>query len=217
MTEAPSRATVLRLARYLRILEKLKNLGLVKVFSNNLGDAVGVSAAAVRKDLATFGIQGNKRGGYSIETLIGRLNELLGKRSDQDVVLVGCGRIGSALLSYREFEKEGLRIVAGFDVDERLHRAGPPPVLPLERLEAFVRDRGIRIAIMAVPETAAQRVFERLRAAGIEGVLNFAPSELKCSTPECEEGCPDGCVVQNVNIGLELENLFYMVNLRPTS
>ncbi len=216
MTVTPRRATVLRLARYLRILEKLKALGLVKVFSNNLGDAVGVSAAAVRKDLATLDIQGNKRGGYSIDTLIGRLRELLGKLNDQEIVLVGCGRIGSALLSYSEFEKEDLRIVAGFDVDERLHRAGPPPVLPIERLEAFVRERGIRIAIMAVPETAAGKVFERLRAAGIEGVLNFAPTELKCASAECEEGCPDGCVVQNVNIGLELENLCYMVTLRPT-
>lgn len=221
-TEAPGRPVVLRLARYLRVLEKLKGLGLVKVFSNNLGDAVGVTAAMVRKDLSQVGVQGNKRGGYLIDHLLSELRRVLGRDRGREVILIGAGRIGEALLSYRDFEGEGMRIVAAFDSDPGKHREGPPPVLPPDRLSDFVRQRGIRVAIIAVPEAQATTVFEELRSAGIEGVLNFTPVDLKCaaeglSSSGCTEDCPEGCVVHNVNIGLELENLFYTVHFRKAS
>jgi redox-sensing transcriptional repressor len=206
---------VLRLARYLRVLQKLKGLGFVKVFSNNLGDAIGATPAVVRKDFSVIGITGNKRGGYTIESLIERLTEVLGKNDSEEVVVVGCGRVGSALLDYREFAREGIRIVAGFDVNEdRIDPGAPVPVLPISQLPQFARDHHIQVGVLAVPDQVATSVFEVMIEAGIRGILNFTSVELKCAQACEEHGCTEECTVQNVNIGLEIENLIYLIRLK---
>ena len=208
----------LRLAKYLRVLQKLKGLGFVKVFSNNLGDAIGATSAVVRKDLSTLNITGNKRGGYNIDTVIERLIEVLGKRESEDVIVVGCGRVGSALLNYREFAREGIRIVAGFDSNEdRMDNTAFVPVHPMSELPRFVHDNGIEVAVLAVPDTVASAVFDLLVDAGIRGVLNFTSVELKCASACSDEGCVEECTVHNVNIGLEIENLFYLTRLKRES
>ena len=210
-----NKALILRLARYLRVLQQLKSLGFVKVFSNNLGDAIGVTPAVVRKDLSTIQIPGNKRGGYHIDTLISELSRVLGKQDRHDVIVVGCGRIGSALLDYEAFEKEGIRVVAGFDVDRnKIDRDRTVPILPLAELESFVHEHGIEVAILAVPDEAATEVFDRMIRTGVRGYLNFTSVELKCAGKCDTDECPMQCTVQHVNIGLEIENLFYLVNMR---
>ncbi len=215
MEEKIHRPMVLRLARYLRVLQKLKSLGFVKVFSNNLGDAIGATPAVVRKDFSVIGIAGNKRGGYVIDALIERLVEVLGKNEVERVVVVGCGRIGSALLNYREFPREGIRVVAGFDTNEdRLDPDAEIPVLPLSELPGFAEEHGIEVAVLAVPDPVATSVFELLIDAGVRGVLNFTSVELKCGAACAEDGCTEECTVHNVNIGLEIENLFYLIRLK---
>lgn len=210
-----NKALILRLARYLRVLQQLKSLGFVKVFSNNLGDAIGVTPAVVRKDLSTIQIPGNKRGGYHIDTLISELSRVLGKQDRHDVIVVGCGRIGGALLEYEAFEKEGIRVVAGFDVDRnKIDRDRTVPILPLAELESFVHEHGIEVAILAVPDDAATEVFDRMIRAGVRGYLNFTSVELKCAGKCDTDECPMQCTVQHINIGLEIENLFYLVNMR---
>lgn len=205
---------VLRLARYLRVLQKLKGLGFVKVFSNNLGDAIGVTPAVVRKDFSIIGISGNKRGGYSIDSLLTELVQVLGKNGTEEVVVVGCGRIGSALINYREFQREGIRIVAGFDIEpERLDPEATVPILHISELPTFVEERGIQVAVIAVPDQVATSLFEIMIKSGIRGVLNFTSVELKCSVGCKEEGCEGSCTVHNVNIGLEIENLFYLIRM----
>jgi len=209
---------VLRLARYLRVLQKLKGLGFVKVFSNNLGDAIGATPAVVRKDFSVIGIAGNKRGGYVIDSLIERLIEVLGKNETERVIVVGCGRIGSALINFREFSREGIRVVAGFDSSEaRLEPEGQIPVLPMSDLPGFVAERRIEVAVLAVPDQVATSVFELMVDAGIRGVLNFTSVELKCGAACEEDGCNAECTVHNVNIGLEIENLFYLIRLKRES
>ncbi len=215
MSDAISEHIVLRLARYLRVLQKLRSLGFVKVFSNNLGDAIGVTPAVVRKDFSMISITGNKRGGYTIDHLIPELERILGKRERQDVVLVGCGKIGRALIEYQEFQKEGIHICAAFDADpDTIGRHGDIPVLATSELPGFVVEHGIRVGIIAVPDTAAASVFEIMMQAGIRGFLNFTTVELKCSGKCPDDGCESECVVHNVNISLEIENLFYLVNLK---
>ena len=210
-----NRGIVLRLAKYLRVLQKLKSLGFVKVFSNNLGDAVGVTPAVVRKDFSQINIPGNKRGGYNVDTLIDHIIDVLGKEERQDIVIVGYGNIGHALLNYRDFHNEGINVVAVFDVKpDVLDREADPPILPMEELGEFVQKRGIQVAALAVPDSAATEVFDTLIEAGIRGVLNFTTVELKCAGKCDMHNCPIKCVVQNVNIGLEIENLFYLVNMR---
>lgn len=217
MADAISEHIILRLARYLRVLQKLRSLGFVKVFSNNLGDAIGVTPAVVRKDFSMISITGNKRGGYTIDYLIPELERILGKRETQDVVLVGCGKIGRALMEYQEFKKEGIIIKAAFDVDEsRIGSHSDIPVLHTGKLADYVVENGIRVGILAVPDTSAASVFEIMMQAGIRGFLNFTTVELKCSGKCPDDGCESECIVQNVNISLEIENLFYLVNLKSS-
>jgi redox-sensing transcriptional repressor len=196
---------IIRLSRYKNALYRLQALGFVKVFSDNLADAVGVTASQVRKDFSIFDICGNKKGGYQIESLLEKLNSILGKDQLQKVIVVGGGHIGSALMRYRGFEKEGIKIIAGFDIDPaKINRSNSIPVLPLEEVKAFIKTHGIRIAILAVPDIAANTAVELISAAGIKGILNFAPLRLKS---------PDGCIINNVNLEIELENLIYFVNV----
>src|SRR5690554_754283 len=108
---------LIRITRYYRSLNRLKTIGLERVFANNLADAAGVSAAIVRKDFSQLSIYGQKRGGYQIVDLLASLGELLGKGDSQNCIILGCGRIGKALMHYTGFEPDGIRIIAGFDTD----------------------------------------------------------------------------------------------------
>ena len=190
-----------RLSKYRSVLYKLKALGFVKVFSDNLGDALEVSPALVRKDFSQFSLTGHKRGGYRIDSLLEKLNRILGKDRAQKIVIVGCGKIGTALINYQGFAREGIEVVAGFDVDPAvINPAAPVPLFDLKELKAFAKREGIKVAIMAVPDSAATQVLDLLHACDIKGVLNFAPLQLKGS---------EKCLIRNINIGMEIENLFY--------
>lgn len=193
-----------RLVRYKNILQKFKSLGLSRVFSDNLGDAAGISASLVRKDFSLAKLTvGNKRGGYPIDTLLQALDAMLGTPSLQRIIIVGCGKIGTALMNYPGFSSEFIQIVAGFDNNPGIiNPAAPIPVLPVSQLPAFVKEQNIDVAILAVPEQAAASVLDQLSAAGVRGVLNFSPVQLKAGT---------SLFVQNINIAFEIENLFYYV------
>jgi len=194
-----------RLVRYKNILLKFKSMGLSKAFSDNLGDAAGVSSSLVRKDFSLAHLAvGNKRGGYPIDVLLQRLDALLGTQALQRIVIVGCGKIGTALLNYKGFANENIEVVAGFDNNPaRINPAAAPiPILPVSQLAAFVKEQDIQVAVLAVPENAAAGVLDQLAAAGVQGVLNFSPVQLKAGT---------SLFVQNINIAFEIENLFYYV------
>jgi len=196
--------TIIRLSRYKNALTRFQSLGFVKVFSDNLGDAVGVTAAQVRKDFSLFGVSGNKKGGYQIDQLIEKLNSILGKNETQKVIIAGCGHIAAALMRYKGFEKEGIRIVAGFDIDPaKVNRGAQVPILPLEEMKEYVKANAIKIGIVAVPDIAAQQVVDSMLSAGVKGVLNFAPIRLKAA---------EDVVINNINVEYELENVIYYVN-----
>ncbi len=199
-----NRSCIIRLSRYKNALNRLRALNFVRVFSDNLADAAGVTAAQVRKDFSLFGITGNRRGGYRVEELSEQLNRILGKEQLHEFVVVGVGNIGKALLHYPGMEKSGIRLAAGFDIDPAKYAPeANPPILPLENLVEFVKARDVKLGIIAVPDYAAQQVLELMLSSGVKGVLNFAPICLKA---------PDGCVVNNINLETELENVIYFVN-----
>jgi redox-sensing transcriptional repressor len=200
----PKKNYIIRLSRYKSALYRFERLGFIKIFSDYLADAVGVTSAQVRKDFSIFGIHGNKRGGYQISTLIEKLNDILGKNEVQRVILVGAGSLGSALMKYKNFEKEGIKVEGAFDIDPSKHHFKLPiPVFPVEDIERFVKERNIKIGMLCVPDIAAQQMLDTMIRAGIKGVLNFAPIQLKST---------DECVVSDVNLEVELENLIYFVN-----
>lgn len=195
----------MRLSKYKAALCHLKSLGFVRIFSDNLADAVEVTSSQVRKDFSIFDISGNKRGGYKIDELIEKINTILGKDELQKVIIVGLGKLGSALMQYTGFEKEGIKIVAGFDTDTaKLKLKDKGAVLPLGALPEFVRKNNIKMGIIAVPAISAQQVVDIMLSAGIKGILNFAPVQLRGN---------DDCVINNVNLEVELENLIYFVNV----
>jgi redox-sensing transcriptional repressor len=201
-----NRKCIIRISRYKNALNRLKALGFVKVFSGNLADAAGVTSSQVRKDFSLFGITGNRRGGYKVDELIANIRKILGKNEQQKVVIVGVGNIGKALLRYKGFESGGIKVMAAFDIDPgKYSRTFEIPVLPLEDFRKFVQDHDIKIGILSVPEVAAHHVSEIMISAGIKGILNFAPIQLRSATD---------VVISNINLEVELENLIYFVNVQ---
>jgi redox-sensing transcriptional repressor len=144
--------------------------------------------------------------GYYVEKPRGKIADVLGRNQRQPVVLVGVGHLGSALLAYKESEKESFEIAAGFDVDTKRHwrKTFSQPIYRLDKLEQYVRQRGIKMGIITVPPAAAQDVANRLIAAGVTAILNFAPVVLRV---------PRNIVVSSVNLAIELENLGYFRSL----
>ncbi|MGI6466963.1 MAG: redox-sensing transcriptional repressor Rex [Sphaerochaetaceae bacterium] len=203
-----------RITRYYRILNRLRALGLEKVFAHNLADGSGVSATIVRKDFSLLEIYGQKRGGYEIIELLEHLGKILGKSDEpENVIIVGCGRIGKALMHYNGFEVDGIRIVAGFDSDPLIYNDSnhPVPVYPISKIEEVVSAHGVKVALITVPESASADVYHRLVEIGISGILNFSPITLKPIK------LPDGSlpVIRNMNIALELEQIFYQLQFPP--
>jgi len=193
-----------RFSQYRKALIRFQELGLIKVFSDSLGEAVGVTSAQVRKDFSLYGISGNKRGGYQIQDLLDELQSILGKDKVHDVVVVGIGNLGQALIHYGGFEKENIHIIAGFDIDPaKLSKSSRIPVYHLDELNTFVCQNNIEIGILAVPDAAAQHVCDIMVESDIKGILNFAPIGLKA---------PADVVINNVYLQAELENVIYFVN-----
>jgi redox-sensing transcriptional repressor len=199
------RKAVYRLSLYQRGLQRLEHNQIVTVSSAALAKAAGVKPTQLRKDLTYFGQFGTRGLGYEVAALSKKLDEVLGTTRLQPVILAGAGNLGSALLGYAEgFAKEGFEIVATFDVEPGRRRVGcaKVDVRAISELGEFVQENGIKMAIVAVPGTAAQEVVNILVAAGIQAILNFAPIILQV---------PPNVVVNNVDLAIELENLSYFI------
>jgi redox-sensing transcriptional repressor len=150
--------------------------GFVKVFSNNLGDAIGVTPAVVRKDFSVINIPGNKRGGYNIDTLIELLGNVLGKNQPHEVIIVGCGRIGSPSWNTRNSRRRGshrgrfrYRSLACGNAVERSHPR-------IKEMSGFIRSRGTPWASSAAGRHAAANVLSTMISAGIQAVSTSLPS-----------------------------------------
>jgi redox-sensing transcriptional repressor len=198
------RKTVYRLSLYYRALQRLRQNHIDTVSSAALSSAAGVKPTQLRKDLAYFGQFGTRGLGYNVAALSAQLTEVLGTTRLQPVILVGAGNLGSALLGYPGFAKEGFEVVAAFDVEANRQRARDLGVrlLPMAKVGEFIRKNAVKMAILAVPAVVAQEVTNELVAAGIQAILNFAPIILQV---------PDKVVVNNVDLAIELENLSYFI------
>jgi redox-sensing transcriptional repressor len=203
MKMAP-KAVVGRVSLYLRQLEAYQRQGCTTISSSQLGGPLSIKNAQVRKDLAFFGQFGHPGVGYRIDELIDALRHILGIDHDWPLALVGLGNLGRALLKYRGFRSRGFHIVALFDNDESkigLNHDGLI-VEPIESLRKVLAMRKIRLAILAVPAEAAQRVTDILVSSGIRGILNFAPVPLSV---------PPHVNLVGVDLSIQLENLAYKV------
>lgn len=198
------RKTIYRLSMYLRCLHRLDSNGIRTVSSDALAKGAGVKPTQLRKDLTFVGQFGTRGLGYDVKILSQRISDLLGTNSLQPVILVGVGNLGSALLTYRGFQQEGFEIIAAFDSDPSRKRgkAGGPPIYSMDVMPRLIHERGVRMAILTVPASGAQEVANQVVAAGVTGILNFAPIVLSV---------PEDVTVNNVNLAIELENLSYFI------
>ncbi len=197
---------VKRISLYLRQLEQLQRQDRQTVSSQQLGESLGLTDAQVRKDFAYFGQFGHPGVGYRVEQLIARLRHILGTDKVWDVVLVGAGNLGRALMSYKGFSSKGFRLAAVFDNDPAKigKKMGSFTILSLDQLDQTLREKQIRLAILAVPADWAQAVALRLVEAGIGGLLNFAPISLNL---------PAKVAINSVDLAVQLEQLSFQVNL----
>lgn len=200
----PPKAVVSRLSLYLRELQRLARDGEETVSSSGLGKLLGITDAQVRKDLAYFGQFGHPGVGYRTAELAAEIKRILGTDRQWVVALVGVGNLGRALLGYKGFNPQGFRIAAAFDADMTKvgQSIGGVIVHPLDRLEEVVRERGVTLGLIASPATAAQEIADRLVAAGVSGILNFAPVTLSL---------PEGVSLVGVDLATEMEQLSYSV------
>src|SRR5262245_54247508 len=200
--------TIRRLSVYTRCLLQLEEDGVKTVSSQELADRFNLNSAQVRKDLAYFGEFGVRGIGYYVSGLKAELQRILGLDREWPVALVGFGNLGSALFHYRGFARQGFRVAAIVDDDpgKSGRRVNGLEIQPLGELPRLVKQQGIHIGVIAVPAEAAQTVADRLVAAGVRSILNFAPARLKVSRD---------VRLQNVDFSIELENLSFHLAQQP--
>ena len=207
--EIPSDATVpkvvvSRISLYLRELQRLEASGQQTISSSQLGTLLGFSDAQVRKDLGFFGQFGYPGVGYRCEELIHAMRDILGTNHAWPVVMVGVGNLGQALLGYRGFGRQNFSIEAAFDADPA--KVGQTiqglRIQHVDELPDVVKAKGIRLGMIVVPAARAQEAADRLVAAGIEGIVNFAPVTLTL---------PAHVQSVSVDLAIELEQLSFAV------
>jgi redox-sensing transcriptional repressor len=195
-------ATVARLPVYLRTLTTLAEDGVTTVSSDELAAAAGVGSAKLRKDLSYLGSYGTRGVGYAVERLMDQISRELGLTRDWRVVIVGAGNLGQALANYGGFPSRGFLVVAVLDADSSLvgEDVAGLPVRSVDELEQVVSTSRAHIGVVTTPAGSAQAVCDRLVAAGVTSVLNFAP---------CVLDVPDGVVVRKVDLSTELQILAF--------
>ncbi|SDF20426.1 redox-sensing transcriptional repressor Rex [Sporolituus thermophilus] len=178
-----SKATIDRLPLYFRTLRQAQEEGVEIISSEELGRRIGVTPEQIRKDLASFGEFGKKGVGYYVRELIRHIGEILGLHRNWNIAIVGIGHLGWALANYRNFASLGFNLVAIFDVDPAKvgQKVNGVQVHHLQDLEMVVKEIGVQIGVITVPAEQAQDVANRLVAAGVRGIWNFAP--IKVNVP----------------------------------
>jgi redox-sensing transcriptional repressor len=195
-------ATVARLPVYLRALQEVAGAELATISSERLAEMAGVNAAKVRKDLSYYGSYGTRGVGYDVEYLLFQIRRELGLTHDWPCVIAGLGNLGQALANYGGFQDRGFVVAALIDSDPA--KVGTTvngvAVSHIDDLGSLVADRAISIGVIATPGGAAQEVADRMVAAGITSILNFAPTVITV---------PDEVSVRKVDLAVELQILSF--------
>ncbi|MDD5503881.1 MAG: redox-sensing transcriptional repressor Rex [Candidatus Omnitrophica bacterium] len=194
--------TISRLFAYLREVKALSELNIGKVSSSTIGARLNLSDAQVRKDLGFFGSFGISGAGYNTNELRKALESILRKDQDWNICIAGAGRLGSALMIYPGFAKDGLNIVAVFDINPK--KIGKTiagiTIEPMEKMADIAAAKRISIAIITTPARAAQAVADKIIGSGIRCIMNFAPVKLNV---------PEGVRVEDVDLSRALETLTF--------
>ena len=198
-------AVIKRLPKYYRYLELIGDKGIIRVSSQELSKITGLTASQIRQDLNHFGAFGQQGYGYNVEELKIELEKIMGVDKPYNVVIIGFGNIGSALLYYSGFKKKGFNVVGIFDNSPEIigNKANDVVIKDVSELEEVVTREKVDIAILAIPAIPAQEITDKLVACGIKGIWNFAPIDLKL---------PRNVVLENVHLDGSLLTLTYYMN-----
>ena len=194
------KATLGRIPVYIRYLRELPKKSGATISATKIARGVQLGEVQVRKDLALISGCGKPRVGYELDKLMHDLENCLGSESLTNAVLIGAGKLGRALLDYDGFEEFGVKIVAGFDCNEKALQIGKTAkeILPIKDLSSYCKEHNVKLGIITVGQGSAQDVCDALVASGIEGIWNFAPCTLKI---------PTGVRLKQENLALSLAYL----------
>jgi len=199
-----SRAVIARLPRYYRHLGELMEEGVERISSNDLSQRMHVTASQIRQDLNNFGGFGQQGYGYNVKYLYTEIAKIMGVDRQHNLIIIGAGNLGQAIANYANFERRGFIIKGMFDVNPRLigRVVRGVEIRGVEELEKFIVDNQVQIAALTIPKTKAPEIADRLVAAGIKAIWNFAHTDLVV---------PDDVVVENVHLSESLMRLSYRV------
>lgn len=203
-----SNNVIRRMPRYLRKLDELQEGGISRVSSFELGQQLGLTPSQIRQDFSCFGEFGQQGYGYNVAALREQIAAILGMDRGFRAILIGVGNIGHALMDNFSFRACGVELAAAFDVKENLigTEFKGVPILPMDRLEEYLKKNEVAIAVLAVPKEAALKVTEVLTENGVEAIWNFTNMELT------EPNSP--ILVENVHFSDSLLALSYFVSER---
>lgn len=200
-----SMAVIKRLPRYHRYLNYLLELGIKRVSSKELSTRMGITASQIRQDLNCFGGFGQQGYGYNVESLYTEIGNILGINKIFNCIIIGAGNMGQALANYGNFERRGFSIISVFDVNPAIigKYINDMEVLSLEKLEDFIQNNKVDIAILCVPYRETAALADRVAKLGVKGLWNFSPMDLKI---------PYDVIVENVHLSDSLMVLGYKLN-----
>lgn len=199
-----SQAVIGRLPRYYRYLGDLKSDGVERISSQELSRIMSVTASQIRQDFNNFGGFGQQGYGYNTSYLYEEIGKILGLNKEHDMVLVGAGNLGQALVNYMNMKRRGFIFKGAFDINPNLFdkKIGEVLIYPMDQLEHYIDENTIDIAVLTVPRAAAVEVTERLAATKIKAIWNFAHVDLKV---------PDRIQVESVHLQDSLMKLSYNI------
>ena len=200
-----SQAVIGRLPRYFRYLGELKDEGVERISSQDLSELMKVTASQIRQDFNNFGGFGQQGYGYNVEYLYNEIGKILGLDKQHNFIIIGAGNLGRALGNYMNFERRGFIFRGMFDQNPELvgRDVRGVRVMSMDKLNEFVRENEIDIAVLTIPKTSAVGVAEQLVQNGIKAIWNFAHVDLNV---------PDGIQVENVHLSDSLMKLSYNIN-----
>lgn len=197
-----SETVIRRMPVYHRYLKELIEDGVERVSSKELSGLTGFSASQIRQDLNNFGGFGQQGYGYNTKALKDQVDKILGIDKSYKSIVIGAGRLGQAIARYNGFRDSGFNVISLFDIKDDIEDISGIKVRNMKDLENYIRDEGVDVAIITVPREVCEEVARRVIDAGVKGIWNFAPYDLKG---------PEGIVVENIRLNDSLLTLSYFM------
>lgn len=205
MVKKISSAVIKRLPRYYRYLGDLLDNDITRISSESLSERMNVTASQVRQDLNNFGCFGQQGYGYNVKELQDEIKKILGLDKTYNLIVIGAGNIGQAVINYPGFAKRGFNFIALFDIDTHIigTKINGIKIYDANKLAQFLEENTVDIAVLAMPRDNAEKTVDTIVKSGIKGIWNFSHTDLQT---------PDSVIVENVHLTDSLMTLSYKLN-----